>query len=142
MHAPRYVVSLRIFSQTIDPSEVCEQLGMEPKWKHKIGEPRTNPKGVLLGGVYDWSYCSFSLIPHADEELHEMLNRIVDDLLQHETLFRRIQDGGGRTEFFIGWFSTGDTGDTFSNVLLSKLGMLRIDLALDVYGESMQSMEE
>lgn len=135
MHAFRFAVSLRVFSQTVDPSEICEQIGLEPKWKHTIGEPRKNLKGLLLGGVYDCSYCSFSLIRNGDEELHEMLDRIVDGLLQHETLFRRIRDGGGRTEFFIGWYSTGNTGDTFSNALLSKLGVLQIDLALDVYGE-------
>jgi hypothetical protein len=117
-------------------------LGLQPEWKRKIGEPRTTPTGVLLGGVYDWSYCTFNLIPHADEELHEMLDRVVDGLLQHEALFRRIQDGGGSTEFFIAWYSTGNTGDTFGNALLSKLGVLRIDLALDVYGESRQPVEE
>ena len=63
------------------------------------------------------------------------LDRVVDSLLQHETLFRRIRDGGGNAEFFIGWFSTGNTGDTLSHDLLKKLGDLQIDLALDVYGE-------
>ena len=136
MHAFQFSVSLRVFSQTVDPAEVCGQLALEPKWKHKIGEPRTNPKGIHLGGVYDCSYCSFSLIRQGDEELHEMLDRVVDGLLQHKDLFHRIRDGGGRIEFFIGWYSSGNTGDTFNNILLSKLGELGIDLALDVYGES------
>ncbi|WP_256388442.1 hypothetical protein [Pandoraea sp. PE-S2R-1] len=38
-------------------------------------------------------------------------------------------------EFFIGWFSTGNTGETLDFELLKKLGELGIDLALDVYGE-------
>lgn len=134
MHAFDFSVSLRVFSQTVNPSEICEQLGLEPKWKHTIGEPRTNPKGILLGGLYDCSYCSFSLIRQGDEELHEMLDRVADGLLQHENLFHRIRDSSGRTELFIGWYSSGNTGDSFSNVLLSKLGALRIDVALDVYG--------
>lgn len=142
MHAPRYVVSLRIFSQTVAPAEICGQLGLEPERKHTIGEPRTNPKGVPLGGVYDRNYCSFDLISQADEELHEMLERVCDGLLQHKSLFHRIEEERGRSEFFIGWFSTGNTGDTFSNALLSKLGALRIDLAFDVYGESMQPIEK
>lgn len=136
MNAYRFEVSLRVFSQSVTPSEIIGQLGFEPKWVHEIGKPRTNPKGILLGGVYDCSYCSFSLIPHGDEELHEMLDRVVDNIFQHEALFHKIRNDGGRTEFFIGWYSVGNTGDTFSSALLSKLGELRIDLALDVYGES------
>ncbi|SEA75069.1 hypothetical protein SAMN05216411_1274 [Nitrosospira multiformis] len=63
-----------------------------------------------------------------------MLVRVVDDLLQHKEIFRRIREDGGRAEFFIGWFSSGNTGDTFSHDLLRKMGELKIDLALDVYG--------
>ena len=135
MHTFRFAVSLRVFSQTIDPSEICTQLGLVPKWRHKIGEPRVNPKGVPLGGFYDSSYCSFSLIRQGEEELHEMLDRIVGELLPHKDLLCRIRDDGGRTEFFIGWYSTGNTGDTFTCTLLRRLGELQIDLALDVYGE-------
>lgn len=134
MHAFKFSVSLRVFSQVVDPSEICEQLGLEAKWKHKIGEPRTTPKGVPLDGVYDRNYCSFNLNRKDDEELHEMLDRITNNLLQHKELFCRIRESGGRSEFFIGWYSPGNTGDTFSNELLSKISDLRIDLALDVYG--------
>jgi len=135
MHAFPFEVSLRFFGQTIDPSEISSQLGLEPKWKYKMGDFRTNPKGIVLGGVYDSSYCSFLITPQSHEELHETLDRVVDNLLQHESLFCRIRDSGGCIEFFIGWFSTGNTGDTFSNILLKKLGRLQIDLAFDVYGD-------
>ena len=135
MHAFRYQVSLRFYSQTVDPSEIGGVLGLEPKWNHKIGEPRITPKGALLGGVYDCSYCSFALTPCGNEDLHALLDRVVDGLLQHEALFHRIRDDRGRAEFFVGWYSTGNTGDTLSSLLLSKLGALGIDLALDVYGE-------
>lgn len=135
MHSFRFAVSLRVFSHSVSPDEICAQLELEPKWQHKIGEPRMNPKGIPLGGVYDSSYCSFNLIRLNDEELHEMFGRIVDDLFHHKALFHRVRDEGGRSEFFIGWYSPGNTGDTFSHDLLVKLGELRIDLALDVYGE-------
>ncbi len=135
MHEFTFEVSLRFFTQTIDPDVICSQLGMAPKWLNKIGEQRKSPKGTLLDGIYDRNYCSFSIQPNNDEELHELLDRTVDMLFQHEPLFCRIRDGGGSIEFFIGWFSTGNTGDIFSNILLKKLGMLQIDLALNVYGD-------
>jgi hypothetical protein len=134
MHAFKYDVSLRFFSPIIAPSEICKQLGLDPEWQNTIGEPRTTPKGVPLGGVYKNSYCCFSFNQQEDEELSDMLNRIVDDLIQHKDLFSRIRDNGGRSEFFVGWYSSGNTGDTFSYELLNKISALQIDLALDVYG--------
>lgn len=135
MHSFRFAVSLRVSSQSsIDLAELCVPIGLEPKWHYKAGEPRMTPKGTPLDGVYDRSYCSFRLTGFDDEELHEMLVRVVDDLLQHKEIFRRIREDGGRAEFFIGWFSSGNTGDTFSHDLLRKMGELKIDLALDVYG--------
>lgn len=136
MHPFRFAVSLRVFSRSVDPAaEICARLELKPKWQHKIGEPRMNPKGIPLGGVYDSSYCSFNLTRLDDEDLHEMLDRVVDSLLQHKELFHQIRNNGGRSEFFIGWYSPGNTGDSFSYSLLSKLGDLQIDLAFDVYGK-------
>ncbi|AXW63938.1 hypothetical protein CJO94_19310 (plasmid) [Ralstonia solanacearum] len=136
VHEFKYAVSLRFFSKTFDLDDVCSQLNLSPKWLNKIGEPRINPKGTPLGGVYDCSYCSVILEPHEAEELHETLERVAVGLMQYKDLFQAIRRDGGRAEFFIGWYSTGNTGDTFDSGLLKKLGELEIDLAFDVYGES------
>ncbi|MHA6824549.1 DUF4279 domain-containing protein [Ralstonia pseudosolanacearum] len=129
-----FSVSLRIFTQTVEPDEICKMLGLEPKWKHRIGEPRVNPKGQILGGVYKKSYCSFRLARVNDEKLHEMLDRVLESLAKNKQLFHRIRDEGGQTEFFIGWYSSGNTADTFDYSLLEKISDLKIDLSLDVYG--------
>lgn len=42
MHAFPFELSLRFFSQVIDPSEISSQLGLEPQWEHKMGDLRTN----------------------------------------------------------------------------------------------------
>ncbi|MDO3526763.1 DUF4279 domain-containing protein [Ralstonia pseudosolanacearum] len=136
MNAFRFSVSLRFSTKTVEPDEICSLLGLVPKWKHRIGEPRVNPKGALLGGVYESSYCSFRLTQVGDERLCEMLNRVADNLVRNKRLFHRIRGEGGRAEFFIGWYSPGNTGDTFDHGLLEKLSELKIDLALDVYGEA------
>ncbi|MHA6903609.1 hypothetical protein ACEQ38_23580 [Ralstonia syzygii subsp. celebesensis] len=136
MHEFKYAVSLRFFSKTVDLGDVCSQLKLSPKWLNKMGEPRVSPKGTPLGGVYDCSYCSVGLEPHEAEELHETLERVAVGLMQYKNVFQAIRRDGGRAEFFIGWYSTGNTGDTFDSELLKKLGELEIDLAFDVYGES------
>jgi hypothetical protein len=131
----RYSVSLRVTTKTIDPDEICKTLGITPKIKHKIGEARKTPKGQSLEGVYERSYCLFDLISREGEELHEMLARIIDDLKQYMGLFHRIRESGGRVEFFVGWFSPSNSGDTFDHALLKTIGELHIDLSLDVYGD-------
>lgn len=132
----KYAVSLRFFSKTFDLADVCSQIKLIPKWLNKMGEPRVSPKGIPLGGVYDCSYCSVNLVPHEVEELHETLERFAVDFMQYKNLFQAIRRDGGRAEFFIGWYSTGNTGDTFDSELLKRLGELGVDLAFDVYGES------
>ncbi|WP_081262432.1 DUF4279 domain-containing protein [Ralstonia solanacearum] len=136
MNAFGFSVSLRFFTQTVEPDEICTVLGLEPKWKHRIGDPRISPNGTLLGGVYKRSYCSFGLNRVDYEELHDMLNWAVEDLAKHRQFFHRIRDEGGRAEFFIGWYSSGNTADTFDHSLLEKISDLKIDLAFDVYGEA------
>lgn len=134
MHPFRFSVSLRTFSVDVFPNEICDILGLVPRWKNVIGESRKNPNDEPLDGVYERSYCSFDLTQHEGEELSELLDRIADELLPKKDIFRRIRTGGGRTEFFVGWYSASNSGQTFGSALLSKLGELSIDLALDVYG--------
>lgn len=129
-------ISLRTYSFDVDADEICRLLvGFEAKWIHQKGESRVSPKGQVLDGVYDQNYCLFPIQRRGQEELHEVLERVTTSLICHKELFLRIRTGGGRSEFFIGWYSRGNTGDTFSSILLLRLGELGIELALDVYGE-------
>lgn len=136
MHKVKHSVSLRFFSQTADLDDVCSRLGLTPKWLQKIGEPRISPKGLPLGGSYDRSYCSVKLEIHETDDVHQTLERAVLNLIHHKDVLHDVRRGGGRVEFFVGWHSVGNTGDTFDFDLLTKIGVLGIDLALDVYDES------
>lgn len=136
MHSPRFTISLRFFSKSINPDKISAQLGLKPKWSHKRGEPRVSPKGHALGGTYDFSYCCFSFCSIAGEEVNQTIKRIVETLHSQEQLFQRVRYDGGRAEIFIGWFSVGNTEDTFDYKLLRELEQLQIDLAFDVYSES------
>ena len=134
MNPFKFDVSLRFSGKAIDPAEMRARLGFEPEFQHKIGEQRTTPKGDILEGVYKTSYCCFSYTRRQNEELSEMLARIVESLAQHKDLFSRIRENDGRSEFFIGWYSSKNTGEIFDYELLGKISALGIDLALDVYG--------
>ncbi len=93
-----------------------------------------SPKGVSLGGVYETSYCSFEIPQQTGEELSEMLDRVTNELTPHLELLSKIRACDGRIEFFIGWYSEGNTGDVFSYELMRKLGELGVDMAFDIYG--------
>jgi hypothetical protein len=131
----RFKLSLRIQinDSSIDPDEIVKQLRWIPDRVYRIGEVRVDKKGRLLGGSHAYSYCGFSLTPLQGEELHEMFERISDELSNHQDLLKQIKATGGKVEFFIGWFTQDMSGDTFDSVLLSKLGVLGIDLSICVY---------
>lgn len=74
MHAFPFELSLRFFSQVIDPSEISSQLGLEPQWEHKMGDLRTNPRGIVLGEGYDSSYCSFPITPQKTKKIWDDLD--------------------------------------------------------------------
>ncbi len=131
----RYKVSLRVSSKSVRPNEIADRLGLSPRIAHVMGEARSTPKGAPLKGVYSTNQCLFELGPRRGELLNAMLERIVDDLIPHSELFLKISENGGACEFFVGWFSPRNSGATFDHQLLRKLADLRIDLALDVYGE-------
>jgi hypothetical protein len=139
VHPFKFVVSLRIFSFDVDPVEISDNLGMEPKWMYQIGKPRATPDGKLLGGVYDCNYCSFLLWRQNDKNinakiLESVLSGEIDRLLTHKDMFLRIKHGGGSAEFFIGWFAGSNNGAIFNASLLKRMGELELDLSLDVYG--------
>ena len=132
MRLETYKVSFRVRSPSIDPHEIASGLVMEPEWAHKVGAMRTTPKGAKLGGVYKETYCSFPIVPHEGEGLNHLLARVASEFEDKEIL-SMVFNSGGRCEFFIGWFSSSNTGELFPCELLMKLGALRIDLAIDVY---------
>lgn len=128
-----YKVSFRVRSPSMDPIEIASGLGLEPKWFHKAGAARRTPKGTRLEGVYDENYCTFPINSRKGECLSDLLSRFARELKQRKNILNDISRSGGRCEFFIGWFSSANTGELFPCELLTVLGSLNIDLAIDIY---------
>ena len=99
MYTFNFSVSLRIFSKSIDPSEISDRLGLHPKWLHKIGEARKTPRGRKLDGVYESNYCSFELNKKNNKRLYGAINDAIDFLLPYKDLFHDIRNDNGRIEF-------------------------------------------
>ena len=135
MKSFKFVVSLRFRSQNADLSEFCKKLELTPNRIWLVGEPRTSPTGELLNGVNSDSYCTIRLDLENNETLPCMLFRNALGLMKYKEEFQKLRNGGGQIEYFIGWFSSENSGDTFDFKLLGLLGELGIDLAMDVYGD-------
>jgi hypothetical protein len=61
----------------MNPEEICEKLGLQALHKWMAGTQRKTPKGVLLKGVYEESYCTFKLEASKDYGLIDFLTNIL-----------------------------------------------------------------
>jgi hypothetical protein len=134
MNAFHYSVSFRIRHPSIDTHEISTQLALKPHRSWTAGELRTSPKGKLLGGKREETYWSHTLTHGPETSLANCLERFSETLDSHAEFLKGIRASGGTIEYFIGWFSGHNGGEILTHRLLSKLSILQIDLAFDIYG--------
>ena len=108
---------------------------MEPKFHWNAGEPRVTPDGTPLRGVREQTYWSSRILHPESVDLVDALEANLSSLEPHKDFLRELVETGGEIEYFIGWFTTDTSGgETLDWELLQRLADLRINLALDVYG--------
>ena len=134
MNKFKYDVSFRVFHPCMKPTEICDTLNMKAKYQWASGEKRRTPKGVPLTGKYDRSFCSFKLNHPKEMELVDFLKYWNVKLFPNKTFLNQIYTSGGRLEYFIGWYSSGNSGEEFDLMLLEGLLSLKINLVIDFYG--------
>ncbi len=128
-----YKVALRITHPTMDPKQFSQTLSLRPQHSWMAGDQRATPAGTPLEGVYDHSYWSCTLSHEPNISLAECLETFTSSLERHHSFLLDIRSSGGRIEYFIGWFTNGNSGELFTSRLLEELAHNGIDLALDVY---------
>lgn len=132
MNLFKYWVSLRIRHPLMDPDYICSQLDMEAKIKWKVGNERKTPKGRSLIGKYEITYCVFDLEHSETMTLADFLRISNGKLYSHREFLKSIRESGGSLEYYIGWFSKGDSGETFDFELLKQLVDLGIELSIEI----------
>jgi hypothetical protein len=133
MHPFTYSISLRIWHPRVDPRQISDALNLRPEVARKARDRRQTPAGRPLTGVHaDTYWCC--VIPHPRrQQLSASLEWVVERLTPSRKFLKRISQGGGSLELFVGWYSDTNSGEEFSWKLLRKLAGLHIDLSLDVY---------
>ncbi|MBB4395465.1 DUF4279 domain-containing protein [Bradyrhizobium sp. ERR14] len=133
MNRYRAQVSLWLKHPTRDLLPVCKTLGLEPETIWKRGDERRTPKGRLLGGKRDSSYCSIDLGPTSRKTVARQIEAALERLQPHRAVLRRLSSTGGKVIFCVGWFFDEDSGETFSSDLLQAMALLHIALDLHIY---------
>jgi Domain of unknown function (DUF4279) len=136
-----FTISLCVRHPTIEPSRITESLGIEPQHTWKAGEPRRNPAGGELEGVYHQSYWTGRLMD--EPQLSSERVSVESVLLQTLAQLRRSQDfleqlnmDGGVVELVVSLFARGVFRLDLSAESLALLGRLRLAIALDIHPHS------
>jgi hypothetical protein len=134
-------LTLRLRHPRIRHDEISRNLNLHPRFKWNAGAPRLRPDGTELGGIHDHTYWACKVARNKSESLIDALNTNISALELHRAFLQDFVATGGQIEFFVGWFTTKISGgDTLTWELLARLAELRIDLSLDVYGDSQEGI--
>jgi Domain of unknown function (DUF4279) len=142
MGPQRTALSLHIRHPTRELSCVCAALGFAPKHIWKKGDERQTPKGRMLGGFRDSSYCSIDLGPTSREPLSTKIEAALTLLKPHRAILRELSSSGGLVSFFVRWFCDEDTGERFNWQTLEGMTDLRIALDLNIYTPECSSEQQ
>lgn len=129
----KFSIILLIRHPSIDPSAITNQLGLNPSQFWRQGDQRTTPKGKVLPGAYSytsWSYCfDFS----GERSFFHSLKILLENLEQHKLFFEKITFEGGQIYLNINLRGDENIGDVISWQIMEKLGVLKINLGVEVF---------
>ena len=129
-----YTISLRIMHPIMKCQDICRLLSMKPRVSSNVGEPRENPPGRLLGGVYGFTFCTFELIEKNAGFFTDGIVEVLSRLAAHRQLLQSISDTGGSSELYVGVFTDADTaGFTMGVEMMEALADLHLQLSTQFY---------
>jgi hypothetical protein len=122
--------SLRVFSDTLQASDITTLLGMEPSRSYFKGQPVSSRNPKTLRRKSAWIFKSgLEQDPDLAAHLRRLLDFIEPRLDRLDTLRETC-----RVDLFCGFASeSGQGGTTLDSALLARLGRLRLDLTMDLY---------
>ena len=128
-----YRLSFRATHPDADLSVVSDALGVPPSRLWRAGEPRTTPTGGQLAGVNKVSYCTIPLDQEPGTPLPDAIASVLKRLRAERRILDPLAASGGSFNFFVGWFTDGNSGEILDWHLLKDLADLKISLDMDVY---------
>jgi hypothetical protein len=124
----RTYASLRIMNDDLDPEEISRQLGIQPTWAWRKGEPRGARKIPSRIGIWG---LSTEVMQSRDIRRH--LDWLIDQMIGKEEYLKQLQTQGYRMDVFCYWLSNGQGGPTVSPKNMKGLANLGIELGFDFW---------
>jgi len=133
-----FTISLRLRHRSIDPSEITQTLGIMPQHTWKAGDPRRDPGGGTLEGVYRESYWMGRLMGEparssAQVSVESVILQTLAHLRRSHGFLERLHGEGGVAELHVSLFAREDFQLDLSAQSLALLGRLGLAIALDVH---------
>ncbi len=130
---PTFAISLRITHPDMDASLFEGELGFAPESFYTAGDPKLAVNGREIGGVRKESFWCHAYSIEEGGELEASLDQLVMGLEGKRDFLKRIAASGGHAEFFIGWFSSINSGFVLKSRTLRHLADMHLDLSFDIY---------
>jgi len=131
----RTQASLRIIHDDLDPEEITRQLGTQPSWSWRKGEPRGKGKRPSHIGI--WGLSTEKYVESRDLRRH--LDWLISQMSGKEETFAQLRARGYRLDVFCLWQSRGQGGPTISPKNMRGLGALGLELGIDIYWDDNES---
>ena len=133
-----FTVSLRLRHPAIEPSRITEMLGITPQHTWKAGDPRRDPAGAALEGIYRESYWMGRLMDEpqlssARMSVESVLLQILAHLRRSLDFLEQLHAEGGIAELHVSLYAREDFRLELSEESLGLLGRLGLAVALDVH---------
>ena len=127
-------LDFRVVHPSIDPGVAAKKLGLKLNRSWKVGEVKTTPKGLVLGGKRKESYGSFTLEDSSASGPADLIARWNGRLERHSRFFRRLCRTGGTAEYYVTWYTgnRASAGDVFDRSLLLATARIGLGISLEV----------
>jgi Domain of unknown function (DUF4279) len=133
-----FTISLRLRHPAIDPSKITQTLGIEPQHTWKAGDPRRDPSGGALEGVYRESYWMGRLMDEpqlssARLSVESVLLQVLAQLRRSHEFLEQLHAEGGVAELHVSLYAREAFRLELSEESLGLLGRLGLAVALEVH---------
>ena len=132
MKAKEIAISIRVRHPALSAQDITGMLNSEPTRGVSVGTNRLSPTGQALEGTYPETLW-IKRLDIQDSSLRNAIETTLAIVESSPDATVNISQGGGRVEFFVGWFVDGNVGDVLPHALLDRIARLHIDLHFDVY---------
>jgi hypothetical protein len=125
--------SLRLRHPEADLAPIAKSIGLRVSTGWVRGDTRKSPKGTVLGGVREDSYCSMDLGTYKRMNVADALGKCLEQLKPSKRKLQKLVRSGGTVSIAIGWFCKGDVGASIPTSIVETLSKLGITLDLYIY---------